>query len=86
MQYNMLQQMIDLNKLAVDNSFKVMTAFQEQAEKMVLTYLEQSPGVPDAWKKAFKEWTDVYKKCCEDCRRSIDESFGKLEALYTSTK
>jgi hypothetical protein len=86
MQNKMLQQMIQFNKLAIDNSFKIMMAVQEQAEKMVNAYLEQTTSVPDEWKKALVEWNEVYQKCCEDCHRSVEESFGKLESLLTAKK
>jgi len=48
------KQMIQLNKIAFDSSFRAMNMVYEQNEKMFETFLTQSPGLPEEGKKAVK--------------------------------
>lgn len=86
MQKKMLQQMIQFNKTAFENTFKILMALEDQMERNVNTYMEQSAGLPEEWKKALGEWIEVYKKGCEDCHQSVEESFKKVEMLFTAKK
>lgn len=87
MQHNkVLQQMMSYNKMVFDSTFKTMMAFQEQAERMFNTYLEQTTGLPDEWKKALGEWSEAFKKSCEDYRRTAEENFQKIDAIFTQKK
>ncbi len=83
MQKKALQEMIAFNKTAFENTFKIMMALEEQMERMVHTYVDQTSGLPDEWKKTLDEWVEVYRKGCEDCHRSVAESFKKVEMLFT---
>ena len=53
------KQMIELNKTAFDNSFKAMTVVYEQNEKMFETFLNQATWMPEAGRKAIKEWLEA---------------------------
>ena len=76
------QQMIDLSKNTVDNSFNTMMMLQEQMERMANLYWGQMVNVPDEVKKGMTEWTKSYKKNCEDFKKSVDEGFKKLETFF----
>lgn len=78
----MLKQMIDFNKASYENAFKNMNMLQEQMEKVINTFIDQSAGMSDEGKKAAKEWTSMYKKGFEDFRKLVDENFKKIEHFF----
>jgi len=86
MQVRMLKQVIDFNKASFESAFNVMVTLQEQMERMLKIYIDQTAGLPEEGKKALNEWMDVYKKGCDDFKTSIDEGFKKLDVALTQKK
>jgi len=79
---NIAKQMIDFNKAAIDNSFNAMAMVQEQMGKMTGTFLSQIPGLPEEGKKAIDEWMKAYQNGLDQFKKSLDENFEKVEALF----
>ena len=75
-------QMIQFNKAALDNTFNAMTVLQEQTEKMVNNYLEQSPWMPAEGKKAVTDWIKAYKQGREDFKATVDNNYKKVEDYF----
>ncbi len=78
------KQMIEFNKISFDNTYSAMLMFQEQAEKMVRAFIDQSPWLPAEGKKILDEWIMTFKKGREEYKKSVDESFKKVEAYFNS--
>jgi len=78
----MLKQIIDFNKTTYENALKNMNMVQEQMEKVINTYIDQTPGMSDEGKKAAKDWASMYKKGYEDFKKLVDDSFQKMEAFF----
>jgi hypothetical protein len=76
------QQMIDFYKATFDNSFKAMTMLQEQNEKMVDMFLAQATWLPEEGKKALNDWINAYKKGRDDFKKTVDDSFKKVESFF----
>jgi len=76
------KQMIDFNKTAFDNSFEAMIVLQDQAEKVVSSFMKQNSLVPEEGKKAVADWINTYKKGRTDLKKAADESFKKVEAAF----
>jgi hypothetical protein len=76
------KQMLDFQKSTFDNTFSAMLLVQEQGERMLGIALEQSPWVPQEGKKVINEWINACKKGQEDFRKTMDESFKKVEAFF----
>ncbi len=83
---DMLKQMIDFIKAAYENAFKNMNMLQEQMEKVVNLYIDQSVGVSDEGKKAAREWASMYKKGYEDFKKLVDDNFKKMETFFQEKK
>jgi hypothetical protein len=81
-QKQLLKQMIDFNKASFDNTFNAMVMLQEQAERMASTILEQATWLPEEGKKAINEWVKAYKKGREEFKKSVDESFKRVEDFF----
>ncbi|NLN59733.1 MAG: hypothetical protein GX147_03305 [Deltaproteobacteria bacterium] len=82
---NVLSQTFDFYKSTFENTCNAMTMFQEQNQKMVEMYLDQTQGVPEEGKKAIQEWMGVYKKGFQDFRAAVDESFKKMDDFFAET-
>lgn len=82
----MAKQMIDLQKTTFDNTFNAMVMVQGQSEKMLGAFLGQANWLPEEGKKAFDEWMKIYKKGCEDFKKTVDEGFKKLEDYFTEAE
>ncbi len=81
-QKEILKKMIEFNKTSFDNSFSAMVMIQDQTENMVNTLLDQATWMPAEGRKAINEWVDSYKKGRETFKKTVDDSFKKVEASF----
>jgi hypothetical protein len=79
------KQTFDFYKSTFENTYQALTMFQEQSQKMVEMYLDQTQGVPEEGKKAVQEWIKAYKKGSQDFKAVVDESFKKIEDFFAET-
>lgn len=85
-QKQIVKQMVEFNKLAVNNTFNAMTMFQEQMEKVTSAVLVQAGWMPDEGKKAIDEWVKNYKRGREDFKKVVDEGFDRIESFITGAR
>ena len=71
--------MIDFNKAAFNNTFNAFVMLQDQAESMSNTLLAQATWLPQEGKKAIEELVKNCKTGRETFKKTIDESFKKVE-------
>lgn len=83
---DMLKQLIDFNKAAYENAFKNMNILQEQMEKVISTYIDQTAGMSDEGKKAVKDWAAMYKKGYDDFKKLVDDNFKKMDSFFQEKK
>jgi len=81
-QSQFINQMIQFNKTAFDNSFKAMEMLRKQNEKTANSLLDQAVWLPEGGKKAINEWMQVYKKGCDDFKKGVDLNFKNVEDLF----
>jgi polyhydroxyalkanoate synthesis regulator phasin len=79
---DMAKQMIQFYKTTFDNSFNTMLMLQEQAEKLLKTFVTQAPGMNDDTKKVLDQWMGVYKKGRDDFKKAMDEGYAKVEEFF----
>jgi polyhydroxyalkanoate synthesis regulator phasin len=77
------KQTFDFYKSTFNNTFNAMMMLQEQTQKVMDMYLEQTTGFPEEGKKAIGEWIKAYKKGSEDFKKAVDESFKKVEDFFS---
>ena len=82
-QAKLTRQMIEFYKTTFDNTFNAMTILQEQTEKMVGLFLEQSPRFPKEGKDAVSEWIRTYKQGRDVYKNSANESYKKVKEYFT---
>ena len=78
------KQMSQFNKTVFDNTFNAMTVLQEQAEKIVNNFLEQTPWMPAEGKKAVTDWLKAYKRGREEFKATVDDNYRKVEEYFAS--
>ena len=78
----MAKQMIDFQKATFDNTFDAMVLLQEQTERMIDTFMEQATFLPAEGKKILGDWVQTFKKGREEFKKTVDESFGKVETYF----
>jgi hypothetical protein len=83
-QAKMTRQMIEFYKTTFDNTFNAMMILQEQTEKMVGLFLEQSPWFPKEGKEAVNEWVKTYKRGRDTYKTSVDESYKKVKEYFAT--
>ena len=81
-QKQVLKQMIDFNKAAYNNTFNAFVMLQNQAESLSNTLLTQATWLPQEGKKAIGEWVETCKTGRETFKKSVDESFKKVEDFF----
>ncbi len=87
MDHKIARQVIDFQKAAFETTFNAITMFQDQAEKAVNTFLDTGIWpVPEEGKKVLNEWIQSYKKGREEFKKSMDDSFKKVEGFFGSKK
>ncbi len=81
----MAKQMVEFQKVTFNNAFNTLTMFQDQAEKLVNTFLDQNPAIPQQSREAFRDWLNMCKKARDDYKKTIDDSFKNLESYLSDT-
>lgn len=80
-QRNLIKQMVDFNKTAVDSMFNTAAFFQEQSERLGGMMLANSPLGFDQAKKWYEDSAQVCKKGRENVKKMMDEGFKTMESL-----
>lgn len=81
-QKQVLKQMIDFNRAAFNNTFNAFVMLQDQAESMSNTLLTQATGLPQEGKKAIEELVKNCKTGRDTFKKTVDESFNKVEGFF----
>lgn len=81
-QKQIVRQMLEFNRTAFDNSFKVLVFFQNQIEQHFLRFLEKANWMPEEGKKIINEWTNAYKKNYENFKTYTDENYKKVADYF----
>lgn len=81
-QFNVIKQMVQFNKNAFDQGFNAMDMLQKQNEQMTNSFLDQATWLPEEGKKAVNEWMQLYKKSCNDFKKTADQNYKDVEKLF----
>ena len=78
------KQMMGFYKASFDTTFNAMVMLQDQTEKMVRSFIEQTTSVPEEGKRVIDEWLKAYKKGREDFKKVVDDNFKKVEDFFAT--
>ncbi|KUG22324.1 hypothetical protein ASZ90_007863 [hydrocarbon metagenome] len=77
-----VKQMIDLHKTSFGNFFSTMVTLQDRAEKIMKSFVDQTPGITDEGKKVMDQLNSMYKKNRDDFKNAVDEGYEKVEVFF----
>ena len=80
------KQLIDFQRTTFDNAFNAVVMFQNQAERMTKTTLDQMVWITEEGRKAINEWAKAYKKGRDNFKVAVDDNFQKVESLFSEVK
>jgi len=76
------KQTFDFYKSIFDNTYNAMAGLQEQGQKTIEMFLNQTQGFPEECKKVVQEWIKACKKGSQDFKAAVDENFKKVEDFF----
>jgi gas vesicle protein len=76
-----LKQTIDFHKASFENCFSMMLMIQGQAEKLLKTFIDRTPGISEESKNVMQQWSSTYKKGIDDLKKAMDDGYAKFEAF-----
>lgn len=77
-----VKQMMELHRKSFENYFSMMVMLQDQTEKLMKPFVDQSPSISDENKKMLDNWSSEYKKRRDDFKKSVDNGYAKVEAFF----
>ncbi len=84
-QTQVVKQMMDMQKMAVEGMLNNWIMYWDQTEKMVNAFTDQAVWLPEEGKKAIREWTDSGKKGCENIKNAIDDGYKRFERCFVAS-
>lgn len=75
-----LQRMIKFNQTLFDNAFDLSVQFQDQAETLGNTILDQVGLSSADYRKPYDIWVEAYKSGRSSFKTFVDEGFRNAEA------
>ena len=81
-QFNAIKQMVQFNKNAFDQGYNAMEMLLNQNEKITNSFLDQATWLPEEGKNAVNEWLQIYKKGCDDFKKTADQNYKNMEKLF----
>jgi hypothetical protein len=76
-----MKQMIDVQKESFDNLFSATAMIQDQAEKLLITFVQSMPGMNNGGSEVVSQWISVYKKSRDDFKKVVDDGYAKVESF-----
>jgi len=80
------QQIIGINRVAVENTWNVLSLLQAQAERATHTILEQGNKVAVEGQRVLNEWVDEYKRGQTAVKKAVEENHTLLDGLFPKTE
>ena len=84
-QFTTLKQMVQFNKNAFDQGYNAMEMLWKQNEKMTNSFLNQAAWLPEEGKKTVNEWMRIFKKGCDDFKKTADQNYKNVEKLFAGS-
>jgi hypothetical protein len=52
---------------------------------MTNTFLVQTPWLPEEGKKTVNEWMRLFKKGCDDFKKTADHNYDNMEKIFVAS-
>ncbi len=75
------QQVVDINRLLIENTWNALTLFQDQIERTGRAVLEQRNAILEEGNRFVEEWTKETRKGRLAAKKAIDDNFEQVVGL-----
>lgn len=75
------KQILELQKNTFDNAFDALTMWQDQAERLSQTVLDQTTWLPRESRQMVEQWTQLIKAGREDFKEMVHTGFDQLAVI-----
>jgi hypothetical protein len=75
----MIKQILDFNRKAFEDSFNAVAAIEEQSEKALSFFREESPFFPEQSKKMIEDWIKTYKNGMDNFKINMNSRLKFIE-------
>lgn len=82
---DLLKQTVQSGRSAFETNFTAAQSLQEQAEKMVSSWLDQSPWFNQEARSALDRWTETCRDGQKQAKTAIDTNFNTLESFLSAS-
>ena len=83
---NLLKKAVHYQRNTFDNAYQAVVLFQDQAERVTNTWLDQVTGIPEEGKKLVGTWNENYRKGLKQYKDAVDEGFNRVEELLETVQ
>jgi hypothetical protein len=80
------QPIIRINRIAVENTWNILSLVQDQTERATRTILEQGNQLAAEGQRALNEWVDEYKRGQAAVQKAVEENHALFEGLFPKTE
>ena len=82
---DLLKQTVQSGRSIFESNFNAYQSLQDQAEKMVNSWLDQSPWINQETRSTLDKWTESYRNGQNHVKTAIDVNFNTLEGFLTAS-
>lgn len=79
------QNMLDLNRNALENAWQAASAVQDQVERISRAMLDQRNALAEIGERAVDQWIREYKAGQSALRKTLDENYDYWRNVIAST-
>ena len=79
-----LRQMMQTNKMVLDQNYTIMMSAYEQNKLLLNLILNQTPDLTAEGKKAITDWLETYRKGSEEIKKMVDIGYQMVEKYMSS--
>lgn len=76
------KQIMEMNKMAFDNTFNAVVMMQDQTNSLFLRWLDMSTWIPPEGKKALSKMSENMIKSRNDFKSMADDNFRKASEYF----
>ena len=82
----MMKGIINFNRKAFNGTFSAMMMFQEQSEKIVISWFDRNKFFPEYGNKIANEWVEACKKYQNEFKENVDRIYTTMEEIFGDLK
>jgi len=82
---DILKQTVQSSRSIFESNFNTCQSYQDQAEKIVNAWLDQTPWVNQELRNTLVKWTESYRNGQNHLKTAIDTNFNTLEGFLTAS-